>query len=368
MTIQDIEKERLYTAALASLPGLGSRRVCSLIGRFGSAAAAWDASAVDWQDAGIPEAVGTALTDARSRYDWDEQLRLLSRYHTKLVALREDDYPQLLRETYNPPPVLYYQGALPQFPKAAAIVGARKATPYGRNAAQTLAEQMARSGIAVVSGGARGIDTKAHRGALAGKGITCAVVANGLDTAYPPENKSLFADIIEKGGSVVSEYAFGVRPLAINFPARNRIIAGLCRCVVVTEAALRSGSLITADFALEEGRDVFAVPGSIYSEMSRGTNALLRKGAIALTGIEDILSEYGWDAEEGEQSALPFSLTLLEEALLEALPCDRPMTQDELVVKTKLPPSQLSPLLLKLQLYGLIEETGGTSYVKKPGQ
>ena len=150
MTIQDIEKERLYTAALASLSGLGSRRVCSLVGRFGSAAAAWDASAVDWQEAGIPEAVGTALTDARARYDWDEQLRLLSRYHTKLVALWEDDYPQLLRETYNPPPVLYYQGVLPQFPKAAAIVGARKATPYGRNAAQTLAEQMARSGIAVV--------------------------------------------------------------------------------------------------------------------------------------------------------------------------------------------------------------------------
>ena len=330
MTIQDIEKERLYTAALASLPGLGSRRIGALIGRFGSAAAAWDASAADWQDAGIPETVGTALTEARSRYDWDEQLRLLSRYHTKLIALWEDDYPQLLRETYNPPPILYYQGALPQFPKAAAIVGAR--------------------------------------GALAGKGITCAVVANGLDMAYPPENKALFADIIEKGGSVVSEYAFGVRPLAMNFPARNRIIAGLCRCVVVTEAALRSGSLITADFALEEGRDVFAVPGSIYSEMSKGTNALLRKGAIALTGIEDILSEYGWYAEEGEQSALPFALTLLEEAVLEALSCDQPMSQDELVVKTKLPPSQLSPLLLKLQLYGLIEETGSTSYVKKPVQ
>ena len=217
-------------------------------------------------------------------------------------------------------------------------------------------------------GGARGIDTKAHLGALAGKGITCAVVANGLDTAYPPENKALFADIIEKGGSVVSEYAFGVRPLAMNFPARNRIIAGLCRCVVVTEAALRSGSLITADFALEEGRDVFAVPGSIYSEMSKGTNALLRKGAIALTGIEDILSEYGWDAEEMKQSPPPFSLTLLEEAVLEALPCDQPVSQDELVVKTKLPPSQLSPLLLKLQLYGLIEEAGGTSYVKKPGR
>ena len=122
MTIQDIEKERLYTAALASLPGLGSRRIGALIGRFGSAAAAWDASAADWQDAGIPETVGTALTEARSRYDWDEQLRLLSRYHTKLIALWEDDYPQLLRETYNPPPILYYQGALPQFPKAAAIV------------------------------------------------------------------------------------------------------------------------------------------------------------------------------------------------------------------------------------------------------
>ena len=368
MTMPNIEKERLYTAALASLPGLGSRRISALISRFSSAAAAWEAPADAWKEAGIPESLCAAAAESRSRYDWDKQLRLLSRYHVNLVTLWEGDYPQLLRETYNPPPVLYYQGSLPQFPKATAIVGARKATPYGRNAAYTLAEQMARSGIAVISGGARGIDTKAHLGALAGNGITCAVVANGLDTAYPPENRSLFSDIIEQGGSVVSEYAFGVRPLAINFPARNRIIAGLCRCVVVTEAALRSGSLITADFALEEGRDVFAVPGSIYSEMSKGTNALLRKGAIALTGIEDILSEYRWDTTKPEQTASPIALTLLEEAVLEVLSWDTPMTQDELIVKTQLPPSQLSPLLLKLQLYGIVEETGNTAYIKKPGR
>lgn len=360
-----VKKEQLYTAALSSLPGLGSRRICALLRRFGSAAAAWTASAEDWRNAGMPEKICAALTTYRPHYDWDEQLRLLSAHCTKLVTLWDAAYPPLLKETYNPPPVLYYQGILPSFPKAAAVVGARRATPYGRNAAQTVAEQLARCGVAVVSGGARGIDTKAHAGALAGKGITCAVVANGLDKVYPPENKALFAEIIEKGGSIVSEYAFGVRPLAMNFPARNRIIAGLCRCVIVAEAALRSGSLITADFALEEGRDVFAVPGSIYSEMSKGTNELLRKGALVLTGADDILSEYHWKSESSLPTQ-PFALTLLEEAVLDALSCEHPLSQDDIIIKTQLPPSQLLPLLLKLQLHGFIEDAGNASYIKRP--
>lgn len=358
------ENNKLYIAALASLPGLGTHRIRTLLHRFGSPKAAWSAPAEEWRHAGMPEPVCAALLKYRPCYDWDKQIRLLSAHGAKMVTLWDKDYPSLLCKTHSPPPLLYYQGQLPSFSKSAAIVGARKATPYGRNTAQTIAEQMARHHIAVISGGARGIDTKSHIGALIGNGITCAVVANGLDTTYPPENKTLFSDIIEKGGAIISEYAFGVSPLAMNFPARNRIIAGLCRCVIVAEAALRSGSLITADFALEEGRDVFAVPGSIYSEMSKGTNALLRKGAIALTSIDDILSEYHWEAPEPCNAGRTVSLTLLEEAVLSVLSCEHPLSQDEIVVQTQLPPAQLYPLLLNLQLHGLIEEFGNASYTK----
>lgn len=360
------EQERLYAAALTSIPHLGSRTLHAWYAQYHSFAALWQLPVEEMRQT-LPgtQPLWDSLDKARNTYDWDQTIRLLEAHHVQLLTAYEDTYPALLKETYNPPAVLFYQGTLTALDKTIAIVGARKATAYGLNAAQTLAEELARQGVVIVSGGARGIDTKAHRGALRGNGRTLAIVGHGLDTMYPPENRALFTEILTAGGAILSEYTFGMPPRAANFPARNRIIAGLSQGVIVVEAALKSGSLISADFALEEGRDVFAVPGSIFSSQSRGTNALLRKGAIALTQSEDVLNEYGWHTQTKEAAPDTFTLTLSEAAVLDAIPCDTTQTQDDLVCLTQLPPAQLSTILLRLQLYGLIEEIRRGQYVKK---
>lgn len=369
MPIHSPESERLYTAALLSIPFLGSRSIRALVALFGSAQTVWETSSATLQEAvGLSNKTTQSIQKHRPIYDWDHQLHTLQSHQAHLVSLWEDTYPAALQQTFNPPVVLYYQGALPSTHRTAAIVGARKATPYGLNVAQTLAADMAHHHIAIVSGGARGIDTKAHRGALSAKGQTLVVIANGLDMTYPRENKNLFAEIVDAGGAILTEYSFGMQPLAINFPARNRIIAGLCRCTIVVEAAVRSGSLITADFALEEGRDVFAVPGSIYSAMSKGTHELIRKGAILLTQAEDILQEYGWDQTQRSPVSRHYThaLTLEESAVLNALSYDEAISREMLTLKTQFTPAQLSPILLKLQLQGLVEEIH-TLFIKKDG-
>ena len=242
------------------------------------------------------------------------------------------------------------------------MVGSRKASPYGLNAAETLAMSLAERGITLVSGGARGIDTRIHRGALNGKGRTIVVAANGLDRTYPRENKRLFRDIVDNGGAILSEYTFGTEPRAQHFPARNRIIAGMAAATVVIEAALGSGSLITADFALEEGRDVFAMPGSIFAETSKGTNRLLQMGAMALTDTDDILQVFehrGWliptAAEGGEE--IDFDET--ERQVLAALSMERAIPAEDLMLTTGLPLPKLLHTLLRLQLKKAVEELPG---------
>lgn len=361
-----LEEERLYAAALSSLPHVGSKTIRGLYEIYHSFHAIWQAPVDELQShlAGT-RAIWASFRAHRNEYDWEKLTQYLQRFAVSLVTYTEDAYPPLLRQTYNPPAVLWYQGNLTDIDQAVAIVGSRKATPYGLSGAQQISEELSRHDVVIISGGARGIDTRAHQGALDGEGRTIAVVAHGLDTIYPRENKKLFASMLDTGGAIVTEYAFGMAPLAQNFPARNRIIAGLSRGVIVVEAALKSGSLITADFALEEGRDVFTVPGSIFSPLSRGTNSLLRKGAIPLTQSEDVLTEYGWNGTHRPAATPSFSLTLSESAVLDTLTCDTSHTQNELVYLTQLPPPQLGPILLQLQLYGLIEEVPGGSYVKK---
>lgn len=212
----------------------------------------------------------------------------------------DSDYPPLLAETSNPPAVLFYCGALPCWERTVAIVGSRKATAYGIETAHQLAKELSAAGITIVSGGARGIDSASHTGAMEGGAPTVVVLACGLDRVYPPENRNLFHQVVERGGTMISEYPPGTPPLGRQFPARNRIIAGMSRGTLVVEAAERSGSLITSDFALEEGRDVFSVPGSIWLPSCKGTNQLIRNGAICCTSADDILSEYGWKEEENK--------------------------------------------------------------------
>lgn len=359
--------EQCYAAALTSIPYWGSRNIRALYARYGSFEAIWKASLEELKHA-IPgtQRMWQSLAAARKAYDIEKEMRKNERAGIQLATYWDISYPSLLKETYNPPLVLYYWGTLPTHERVMAIVGARKATPYGLNAAETIAQNLGRHDVTIVSGGARGIDTKAHEGALHSHGKTIAVVAHGLDTIYPRENKVLFHRIVQTGGAILTEYPLGVPPLALHFPARNRIIAGISRGVIIVEAALKSGSLITADFALEEGRDVFTVPGSIFSTLSRGTNGLLRKGAIALTQSEDVLTEYGWLKTAAPNKKTAISLTLSEMAVLDALSCEQTQSLETLITLTDLPPAKLSSIILRLQLYGLVTEIGQGFYIKKP--
>jgi DNA processing protein len=364
--MNDIENERIYAAALVSIPGLGSASIRNLITVYGSAAAVWEADSSEWiQHIRLSDKKSPAMETYKKTYDWDYAVFALERHAIQIRLFTEETYPAYLRQTFNPPAVLFYQGEVGVQDQTIAIVGARKATAYGCNAARSLGADMARNGIVVVSGGARGIDTQAHRGALLAQGRTLAVVANGLDISYPPENKRLFQEIRAGGGAVVTEFPLGTRPLPQHFPARNRIIAGLSRGVAVIEAALKSGSLITADFALEEGRDVFAVPGSIFSDRSKGTNNLLRKGAIVLTGVQDVLDEYQWGGpmKKKEKSMIP--LTLDEAAILSHIPKDEAISAEKIISRSGTAAAVVNSIVLQLQLKGIVEDRGNSMYVQK---
>ena len=268
----------------------------------------------------------------------------------------EPGFPALLAAIHDPPPALFVRGeadlALLSEP-AVAVVGARSCSAYGRSVARSLARELAAAGLVVVSGMARGVDGEAHRGALDAGGRTVAVLGCGIDRDYPAAHAELARRICERG-LVVSEYEEGVEPAPWRFPARNRIIAGLCRATVVVEARERSGALITADFALEEGRDVLAVPGEITSALSSGTNALLRLGATPVTGAEDVLELF----DLAPSPAARPELTPPAQALLERLR-DGALTADELVRATGVDAAQASAALLELELVRLVELEDG---------
>ncbi len=362
--VNGVTEETMYAAALQSLPGLGSRRLKTLLDRYRSAKAAWQASWDDdlrcrWRFS--PASFGKVVEE-RNVFDWDGFQRKLSFYGVRPIALWDDDYPCWLPFIAQPPLVLFCQGMLEADRYTLAMVGSRKASPYGLNAAETLAMSLAERGITLVSGGARGIDTRVHTGALKGKGRTVVVVANGLNRTYPRENKRLFRDIVEQGGAILSEYTFGTEPRAQHFPARNRIIAGVAAATVVIEAALGSGSLITADFALEEGRDVFAMPGSIFAETSKGTNHLLQMGAMALTGADDILQVFqsrGWHIPAAAEDCPSVDFDDKETCVLQALSMERAIPAEDLLSVTGLSLPELLHTLLRLQLKKAVEEMPG---------
>ena len=275
----------------------------------------------------------------------------------RLIRRRDPSFSALLRAIHDPPPQLYVRGAgeleLLGRP-AVAVVGARACSSYGRSVTRSLARELAAAGLVVVSGMARGIDGEAHRGALEGGGPTIAVLGCGIDRDYPAAHAELARRICDEG-LVVSEYEPGVEPAPWRFPARNRIIAGLCQATVVVEARERSGALITADFALEEGRDVLAVPGEITSSLSAGTNALLKLGAAPVTCAADVLGLY--DIEPVETSLR--SLGPVAGALLARLR-DEALTADELVRVSGIEPAQVAAALMELELAGRVTLEDGT--------
>ncbi|MHB1126605.1 MAG: DNA-processing protein DprA [Bacillota bacterium] len=354
---------RAYWVALHHIPILGPRRMLRLVSFLGSAQAVWEAP--ENQLRSIPQvepAVVDSILKHRPGINPEEVWLSLLRSGIETLTIEDISYPLNLKRISDPPPVLYWKGKLPVPALNIAVVGARKATPYGKKVAEQLALDLVRAGVTVTSGMARGIDTYAHRGALRGNGYTIAVLGSGLDVIYPPENKLLMGEIINHG-LVVSEFFPGTQPEARNFPARNRIISGLADGTVVVEAGEKSGALITVDFALEQGRDVFAVPGPVTSSMSRGTNALIKQGAKLVEDFRDILEEYNviqplFRSEKGEGT----NLTGEERLVLEQL-SSVPVQLDDLARFTGLLISQLNVILTYLEIKGVVRQLPGKYYI-----
>jgi len=295
---------------------------------------------------------------ARFRQSFDERAELerLQEQGYRFVGRSDSGFPPLLRAIHDPPPGLFLRGAAPVellARPAVAIVGARACSPYGRQVARRLGRELAGAGLVVLSGMARGVDAEAHRGALDREGVTVAVLGCGIDRDYPAAHATLARQIVERG-LVVSEYAPGVEPAPWRFPARNRIIAGLCAATAVVEARERSGALISADFALEEGREVFAVPGEITSALSAGSNALLRLGATPLTAADDVLEAYGIVAPPIEAPAVSDEAAVVLERVRGAA-----ASADELARASGLDAGRLAAVVTELELAGLVSVEEG---------
>ena len=314
---------------------------------------------------GLTEEDIKAIHKSQKKWDVDKEWFSLLEQGIGFVSLEQADFPEKVRHIPNPPYALYYVGKLPEENrKSIAIVGARTRSAYGSQVAQELAEELAKNGVQILSGLARGIDRDAHQGALKGGGDTYAVLGCGVNVCYPSENKFLYNQMIENGG-IISEYPPGTPPVAKQFPARNRIIAGFCDCLVVVEAREKSGSLITADFAMEQGRDVFAVPGRISDSLSQGCNRLIKQGAGALVNVEDFLSDLEV-LSETSYTQMDFQKNLLEkdERLVYSLTDFRPIGIATLVDKTEISITRLLEILDRLESLGLIKETFTNYYVR----
>lgn len=343
--------------------GIGPARVRRLLDYFGELSAAWEAEAAELQQAGLDRRSVDNLLKARSQIDLDRVLARVKKAGAQVLTWESPEYPRNLLNIAAPPPVLFVRGMLkPEDEWAVALVGTRRATAYGREVARELATRLAASGVTVVSGLARGIDAVAHRAALDAGGRTIAVLGCGVDQVYPPEHREL-AEAITQSGALVSDYPIGEPPDAANFPPRNRLISGLSRGVVIVEAGPDSGALITADFAAEQGREVFAVPGNINQRSSLGPNKLIQQGARMVLSAADILEELNLTlvSEHSEaRAALPVDAT--EQRVLEKLSAG-PTHIDDLGVQLALPIAQLSGTLALMELKGLVRQIGGMNYV-----
>ncbi len=354
--------EHMYWVGFNRVRGIGPARVRALIDHFGSLKEAWNASARALREAGLDRRSLQNLLEARKTLDLPEEMKRLRRAKVQVFTWQDEDYPRRLRQIYNPPPVLYVRGALlPQDEWAIAIVGTRRPTDYGREAARVLAQGLAKQGITIVSGLALGIDGVAHQAALDAGGRTIAVLGSGFRHLYPAQHTELARRIVAQG-SVMSEYALDVRPEASNFPPRNRIISGLSMGVVVVEAGLKSGALITAAFAADQGREVFAVPGPIFHRPSEGTNHLIQNGAKAVTAVRDILEELDMTlVAEQQEARLTIPKSDIEEQILAQVE-DTPLHVDEIVRRTGLKTARVVSTLTLMELKGLVRQVGPMEY------
>ena len=363
-------RERLILLNL--IPDVGSIRLRRLLDAFGDLDRVWTAGPGELQQA---EGVGPVLAQRIIAARHDEQrltqeLALATRHGVMIVTLEDDEYPESLKTIPDPPLALYIRGSVIEADRiAVAIVGARHASLYGLQCAEQLGHDLALRGVTVISGLARGIDGAAHRGALKASGRTLAVLGSGLACLYPPEHETLAVQVAEHG-AVISEYPMEMRPLPHNFPRRNRVISGFSLGVVIVEAGQRSGALITADMALEQGREVFAVPGPMTSVTSQGTHQLLKQGARLVTSVEDILEELrlapqpAVQTQRSGRSAETVPLLEFEQRVLSCL-SEEPRDIDAVAAQTGLGMPEVSSLLLQLELKHVARQLPGKQFVRK---
>ncbi len=341
------------------IPQVGPVRVRKLLERFESPELILSAPVRHLKEvSGIGTEVAQNISDWEKHVDRDAELRAVEKAGAQLLIEDDEDYPGNLREIYDPPLVLYVRGKLlPRDNKGIAVVGSRETSNYGLEAAKKLSYQMAFSGVTVVSGLARGIDTAAHQGALAAKGRTVAVIGAGLNQIYPPENQALADKIIEAGAAIISEFPMNAKPTPQNFPMRNRIVSGMSMGTLVVEADLRSGALITARMALDQGKLLFAVPGRIDSLRSRGCHRLIKQGAKLVEDVADILGEFeflfpagGIPGDEGEsrRTLAATELSDNEQKLFDLLGSEE-LDIDTLIEQSNLPSPAVSASLLALE-------------------
>ncbi len=354
---------RAYWVGFNLVKGVGAVRFKALLDKFGSAEAAWQASSAALMEAGLSHKIVEAFQRVRRDVSLEQVWDRLQSLGATVLTWEDEAYPRSLMQIDQPPPVLYVRGRLlPEDEWAVAIVGTRRVTTYGRQVADDVATTLAHNGVTIVSGLARGIDSISHQAALNAGGRTLAVLGSGVDIVYPPENRSLAAQLIEHG-ALVSDYALGTPPDGLNFPPRNRIISGLSKAVIIVEAGDTSGALITATFAAEQGRDVFAVPGNINAPQSRGTNRLIRDGAQPLLNPQDVLE------------ALNLTMITEHKAVRVALPSDpveltlykllsqQPLHVDEIRAQADMPIETVSATLAMMELKGMVRQVGGMNYV-----
>lgn len=353
-----------YWLGFNLVQGIGPVKIRALIDQFGSLEAAWQAGIPALQQSGLDKRSLQNLLEARGSLDLAREAAKLEAAGVQALTWEDEGYPGRLREIADPPPLLYVRGSLlPADDFAVALVGTRLATSYGKEVARNLAGGLARNGVTVISGLARGIDLVAHQAALDAGGRTIAVLGCGVDVTYPPEARQISQQIVQHG-ALLSDYPLGTRADAKNFPPRNRIISGMTLGTVVVEADFSSGALITASFALDQNRDVFAVPGSIHSKVSHGTNKLIQQGAKLVTCVEDILEELQLEHAVEQQAVranLPEDET--ERTLWNAL-SQEPLHVDDLRRTLDLPVSTISSTLILMELKGLARHMGGMSYIR----
>jgi len=367
-SLEKMEQDKKYFVAINANENIGPARFKKLASFFPKMEDAWQATFSELKEAGLDERTIESLEKTFKKVDPEAEMEKLKKEGIEVIIKGEKKYPKLLAEIYDPPAILYLRGEIIEADELSlAVVGTRKLSPYGRQVTPEIVSLVAGQGVTIVSGLARGIDTLAHKNALLAGGRTIAVLAGGLDknSIYPPENRQLGEEIVADHGAIISEYHLRTPPLRQNFPTRNRLISGLALATLVIEAGEKSGALLTARHSLEQGRDVCAVPGSIYSKVSFGSNNLLKMGARVVTSADDVLDELNIEATSKEIKARKIIPDNKEEEILLQVLSDEPLPIDKIINKTKLDTAKVSATLTMMEMKGKVRNVGAASYVLK---